>query len=180
MIIDLALIGLLVYHPSIRFAAWIVVLLAFRHVPLLANRIACDLQLESYAGATAWLAHVLLPGWRSSDLHMSSADDGRPETPRAPVHVPIPDTAGSRDTTAIQYHDDESARDQFLDIMCDQKDERGGYLFSANQIHAALGGHRATVLARVRDRRSRTLPPVYRDENGALDVATHPVTKSAP
>jgi hypothetical protein len=174
MILDLLLVALLVARPSFGLAAWIVALIALRHVPLLADEVATMLGLDRYHGLTRMVARYLLPGW----AHMSSLLDADTKIPPAAVHVPIPETPGSADTIAIPYQDDMAIRDQFLLAMADQKDERGNWLFSANQIHSAIGGHRATVLAKVRDRRSATLPPAYRADDGTTAPATYPVTKS--
>jgi hypothetical protein len=177
LIIDAALVFLFFYHPTLGTFATAAVVIAIRHVPVLADEVARMADLESYPGMTAWLARVLLPGWRSPETLMSIVEDERQNNARVPVHVPVPSTAGSPDTAAILPNDDESMRDQFLNIMADQKDERGNYLFSSNQIHAAIGGHRATVLARVRDRRAATLPAQFRQDDGDIAPATYPVTK---
>ena len=61
--------------------------------------------------------------------------------------------------------------------MADQRDQRGAYLFSANDIHSAIGGHRATVRAKVKDRRSATLPAQFRQEDQTTAPACYPVTR---
>lgn len=174
MAVDGLLIGLLVYRPSIGLLAWVACLIGVRHIPLLAIDFARLLRLDSFEGMTNYATVFLLPGVASRVVVMSRSEDEQP-TQNGPiaVHVPGPGTAGSPDTNAI----DESPRDQFLFRMIDERDERGGYLFTANQIHKAIGGHRATVLAKVRDRRSATLPPLYRNDTGIAAPATHPITR---
>jgi hypothetical protein len=173
MIIDVLLIGLLIARPSIGLAAWIAVLIILRHTPMLADEIARMAQLDTYHGMTLWAARLALPAWS----HMSSDGNQDIKNPPPAVRVPVPGSVGSADTIAIAYADDATIRDQFLNTMIDQKDERGAWLFSANAIHAAVGGQRATVLAKVRDRRAATLPPLYRDDQGATVPATHPVSR---
>jgi hypothetical protein len=178
MIIDALLIIFAFWHPTLGIIATVAVLLAFRHVPFIADELVRMGEFDRYDSDTwtARIVHTLLPAWGGRDWFMSRPGDGGENNPAQAVHVPVPSTPGSPDTVAIAPNDDDTIRDQFLNIMADQKDERGNYLFSANQIHAAIGGHRATVLARVRDRRSATLPPLYRTEEGETTPATHPVT----
>lgn len=176
MLPDGLLIGLLVFQPSLGLAAWIGVLMIVRHVPTFSADVAGLLRLDSFDGWTVHAVLFALPALRSYMSVMSRSGDVSGEKGDSPVHVPIPSTAGSADTKARSYDDDESRRDQFLITMADQIDERGGYLFSANQIHAAIGGHRATVMARVKERRAAALPPLYRQEDGNTAPAEYPVT----
>lgn len=176
MLPDGLLIGLLIFQPSLGLAAWIGMLMIVRHVPTFSADVAGLLRLDSFDGWTVHAVLFALPALRSYISVMSRSEGVAVEKSNSPVHVPIPSTAGSADTKAVSYGDDESRRDQFLITMADQRDERGVYLFSSNQIHAAIGGHRATVLARVKDRRAATLPPLYRQDDGGTAPAEYPVT----
>lgn len=179
MLVDIALLGLLIYRPSLGLLAWVACLMIVRHTPALSADVAALLGLDAFDGWTARLVVFALPALRSL---MVSEEDAAQKNGAVSVHVLRPETAGSLDTGAIRPNDDETMRDQFLILMADQRDERGGNLFSANQIHAAIGGHRATVLAKVRDRRSNTLPAAFRQSDGTTAPAEYPVTsqKAAP
>lgn len=173
MLPDAALLVLLVYRPSLGLLAWVALLLAVRHVPTLARDLACLMRLADFDGWTARAVLFALPALLPDMVIMSSAPDQQVAAlADNPVHVSVP---GSAVVSAVPPSELDM-RDQFLIAMADQKDERGAYLFSANQIHAAIGGHRATVLAMVKDRRASTLPPVYRDQTGDTVPATHPVS----
>lgn len=173
MLIDLALLSLLIYRPSLGLLAWVACLMIVRHTPTLSADVVALLRLDAFDGWTARLVVFTLPALQS--LMVSEEDEAQNKSDM-PVHVLRPETGGSADTGAIRPNDDDSMRDQFLITMADQRDERGGYLFSANQIHAAIGGHRATVLAKVRDRRSNTLPATFRQNDGTTAPAEYPVT----
>jgi len=176
-IVDMVLISLVIYRPSIWLAIWIAVLITLRRVPYLANEIANMLDLESYSGLTLIVARLLLPGWESREMLMSRTMDLSREKAHTPVHVPVPSSTGSPDTIAISYKDDATMRDQFFNSMADARDERGAWLFSANQIHAAFGGKRADVLDKIRERRSAIAPAQFREDDGSIGPATYPVTK---
>jgi hypothetical protein len=174
----------LAYHHWWWFFIALAVVIVIRHAPWFANIIARDLDLDDTDGMTYWVARQALPAWGERGMWvwrhaalMSNDGDAPQENAPPPVPVPVPSTGGSPDTNAIRPNDNDSMREQYLVIMADQRDERGGYLFSANQIHAAIGGHRATVLARVRERRDATPQPVYRTEDGATAPAAHPITR---
>lgn len=172
-LLDIVLLGLLIYRPSLGLAAWVACLMIVRHTPALSADVVALLRLDAFDGWTARLVVFALPALRS--LMVSEEDEAQNKGDML-VHVLRPNTAGSLDTGAIRPNDDESMRDQFLNLMADQRDERGNNLFSANQIHAAIGGHRATVLAKVRDRRSNTPPAEFRQSDGTTAPAEYPVT----
>ena len=50
------------------------------------------------------------------------------------------------------------------------------YRFSANQIHAAVGGDRNAVLAKVKELRAGVPPPEFMQPDGTRVQATYPVT----
>mgnify|MGYP001571479652 FL=1 len=172
MLLDALLLAIYYVRP----ATWPAMLLigVIRHSSWLSDEIARLGNADQAVGMTRAVWLFVLPTLNRYVSIMSRSEDGAGEKSDNPVHVLIPNTLGSADTKAI---DDESRRDQFLIRMADERDERGSYLFSANQIHAAIGGHRATVLARVKDRRATTLPPLYRQEDGRTAPAHYPVTK---
>lgn len=173
------MLGVLIYYRTWEVGVILLVLVAIRRAPWFANASATMLDLDQYSGMTAWVARQALPAWDGARVVMSPDEDEPEERAPMPVHVPVPSSGGSPDTRAIPPGDDTSRREQFLVIMADQRDERGGWLFSANQIHAAIGGHRATILAQVRDRRAATPQPVYRTDAGATAPASHPVTRDS-
>ena len=73
MIIDVLLIGLLIARPSLGLAAWIVVLIAIRHTPMLADEAARMLRIEAYHGLTRALARVALPAWSPMSSELDTA-----------------------------------------------------------------------------------------------------------
>ena len=57
MIIDALLIGLLIYRPSIGFAAWVGFLMALRHVPTFASDLVTIAHVAQFDG---WTAHAIM------------------------------------------------------------------------------------------------------------------------
>ena len=169
MIIDIALIGLLIVRPSIGLAAWIAVLFALRHVPLLAGEVARMLGLDSYHGLTAVVAHLALPAWS----HMSSDGEAGAQKTRAAVVVPVPNSLVPPPQTPI---DRDISKEGWIVAMASARDENGGYVFSANQIDKAIGAHRATTLAKIREVRENAPPAQFRQDEGGTAPATYPIT----
>lgn len=172
MVVDWALLALLVWQPSLGLAAWVGALLIVRHVPTLAEDIASGLKLHDYTGLTAACLRLLLPGARSL---MVSGGDGEEETRGAQVVVePMPGIAGS---SAVAPPDRDITKDDWIVAMAEATDSKGAYVFSANQIDKAIGAHRATTLARVREVRSGVPVAQFRQDDGDTAPATYPVTK---
>jgi hypothetical protein len=156
---DLFGLALALAAPRQTYAIVCVALLAIvRHTPL-ARGLA--------GGLPDWLCLLLLPGAMSS----WGEDD---ETMRGdPVHGAVPRT----DTNAESPPDRDITRGAWLRAMACARDENGRYVFSANQIVKAIGGHRATILARVKACRGSELPPAYRADDNTTAPATYPVSK---
>ena len=173
-IVDMVLISLVIYRPSIWLAIWIAVLITLRRVPYLANEIANMLDIESYSGLTLIVARLLLPGWESREMLMSRTIDLSKEKVHTPVVVPVPGSLVPPAETAI---DRDISRDGWIVRMAEARDEHGDYLFSANQIDKAIGAHRATTLARVKEVRENKPPAQFREDDGSIGPATYPVTK---
>lgn len=53
------------------------------------------------------------------------------------------------------------------------------YRFSANAIHAAVGGDRNSVLATIKELRAIPPPAQFRQEDGTTAPAAHPVSRAA-
>ncbi len=173
-IIEVAMLAILIYRPSIWLAIWFGVLVAFRRVPWFANEIARMLDLDEQVGMTAWAGRVLLPAWDGAVVMLNDEDDEPRIIAQPVVHVPVPRT----DTNAVEPPDRDITRDAWLKAMALARDEKGKYIFSSNDIHDACHGHRATVLARVKELRAGDPPPQFRAEDGATTPATYPVSKS--
>lgn len=124
-----------------------------------------------YKLAKAWLWPYVQPlimsrlGWAPKEKGGEKA-----------VHVPIQGTAV---VSAKPPSDRNIIIDAWIVALADARDEKGGDLFSANDIFKAVGGHRAAVLARVKAIRSGVPPAQFRQEDGATAPADYPVTRSA-
>lgn len=173
--VDALLLALVIYERSIWILIMAMVVTALRRVPPFANQIAAMLELDSAVGLTALTARFLLPAWDSPDRVMSRAIDLAQEKDRAAVVVPVP---GSLVPPAQTAMDRDTSRDGWIVKMAEARDENGDYMFSANQIDKAIGAHRATTLARVKEIRENKPPAVYREENGGVAPATYPITKA--
>lgn len=168
-LLDLALLGLLVYRPSLGLLAWVGALMIVRHTPALSADVVALLRLDSFDGWTARLVVFALPALRSL---MSNAEARPSETVREPVHVPVPGTAlVSGESPAVR-----DIRDDWIVRMAEAKDEKGKFLYSANDIFKANGGHRATVMARVKEVQTGVPPAEFRQNDGTTAPAEYPVT----
>jgi len=178
VIIEAAImLGLFGYYRSWPVAVILIGLFAFRRVPQLADAIAFRLELESYDGMTAYVARLALPAW-SSARGVMSRSEGAPadRSVHDPVHVPVQGTAL---VSAKPAADRDIIIDGWIVDMANARDEKGGDLFSANDIFKAVGGHRAAVLARVKQIRSGAPPAQFRQDDGSTAPAEYPVTRSA-
>lgn len=174
-LIDIALLGLLIYRPSLGLAAWVACLMIVRHTPALSADVVALLGLEQFDGWTARAILFALPALRSL---MSNADEGSPEAVRGVVHVPVLGTAlVSGESPAVR-----DIRDDWIVRMAEARDEKGKFLYSANDIFKANGGHRATVMARVKEVQTGVPPAAFRRSDGTTAPAEYPVTsqKAAP
>lgn len=173
MMIDIILLAILIARPSFELAAWVAALLAIRHTPALAISAAHLLKLDSYDGWTARLAVIALPPLAA----FMSRPDAPParNDPHAPIHVPGPRTA---DTSAAEPPDRDITKEAWIASMARAKDAAGKWIFSANQIYAAVGGHRASVLDVVRAIRDDA-PAQFRDGETTAP-ASYPVSRGGP
>ena len=175
MIIDALLIIFAFWHPTLGIIATVAVLLAFRHVPFIADELVRMGEFDKYDSDTwtARIVHTALPAWGGRDWFMSRAEDEGENNPTPPVHVPVQGTAV---VSAKPPADRDIIMDGWIVDMAQAKDEKGHDLFSANDIFKAVGGHRATVLARVKEVRTGEVAQ-FRTDDGATQPATYPVSK---
>jgi hypothetical protein len=118
---------------------------------------------QAAARRAAGMETVYIPvshtGMESGDM-----DDAAPAPPDMDaVHAGIP-----------QFKRDITDGEWIAYMAVARKD--GKHRFSANQIHAAVGGDRNTVLARVREIREIKPPAEYFQPDGSKAPATDPVT----
>ena len=177
MIIDALLIIFAFWHPTLGIIATVAVLLSFRHVPFIADELVRMGEFDKYDSDTwtARIVHTALPAWGGRDWFMSRAEDEGENNPTPPVHVPVQGTAV---VSAKPPADRDIIMDGWIVDMAQAKDEKGRDLFSANDIFKAVGGHRATVLARVKEVRTGEVAQ-FRTEDGATQPATWPISKDS-
>lgn len=175
MLIDAALIVLYLSRPALGLLAWVALLMIVRHVPTLARDVASMLKLHEYEGWTLRAVLFALPALQSDAIVMSRSD-GAPSIDKtiALVHVPVPGTA---DTKAVPPVSRDITRDEWIGTMASALDEKGAFMFSANKIYAAVGGHRKDVLDIVRAIQDGGPPAQFRQDDGATGPADFPVTK---
>lgn len=169
-LLDLLLLGLLIYRPSLGLAAWVGALMIVRHTPALSADVVTLLGLDAFDGWTARLVVFALPALRSL---MSNTAARAPETVRDLVHVPVLGTALVPADPPVAL----DIRDEWIDKMAAARDEKGKYLYTSNDIFKANGGHRATVQARVRAIQQGVPPAEFRQGDGTTAPAAYPVTK---
>lgn len=168
-LLDLLLLGLLIYRPSLGLLAWVACLMIVRHTPALSADVVALLHLDAFDGWTARLVVFALPALRSL---MSNTEARSLETVREPVHVPVLGTAlVSGESSPVR-----DIRDDWIVRMAEARDEKGKFLYSANDIFKANGGHRATVLARVKEIQTGVPPAEFRQSDGTTAPAEYPVT----
>jgi hypothetical protein len=172
MIIEAIMLGALGYYHSWLALITVVALILFRRWPWLANQIAGMLELETYDGMTAWIARHALPAWSGARGVMSRSEG-------APAAIGVPGTVGTASTNAPNLPDRDISADAWIVALASATDEKGRPKFSASKIFALLGGHRATVLARVKEIQEGIPPPQFRQDDGSTAPAEYPVTKSA-
>jgi hypothetical protein len=176
MLLDCALLLLLAWRPSLGLLIWTGALLLIRHVPTLASDVARLLRLDSFDGWTEKAVLFALPALQAYDPLMSREEALEERAPVAPpVHVPAPGIAPVPAESPAGL----DIRDAWIVSMAQARDEHGEYLFSANDIFKANGGHRATVLARVKEIQHGAAPAPFRQEDGTTAPAHYPVSKSA-
>jgi DNA-binding beta-propeller fold protein YncE len=173
MLPDAMLLVLLVYRPSIGLLAWVALLLAVRHVPTLARDLAMLMRLAEFDGWTARAVLFALPALLPDMVIMSSA---APQQVAAladsPVHVPVPGTA----VVSPKMTTGDITKDEWIEKMARAVNEKGKYVYSANTIFKANGGHRATVLAMVAEIQQGAQPAQFRQESGGVAPADYPVS----
>jgi DNA-binding beta-propeller fold protein YncE len=171
MLPDAMLLVLLVYRPSIGLLAWVALLLAVRHVPTLARDLAMLMRLAEFDGWTARAVLFALPALLPDMVIMSSA---APQQVAAladsPVHVPVPGTA----VVSPKMTTGDITKDEWIEKMARAVNEKGKYVYSANTIFKANGGHRATVLAMVAEIQQGAQPAQFRQESGGVAPADYP------
>lgn len=161
------------YYHTWEVAAIALAVVALRRAPWFANALADILSLDQSEGMTLFVASALLPAWDGARPLMSNAAEEEEIAPAMPVHVSVPET----DTKAIAPPDRDITKAAWLAAMAEAKDNKGVYLFSANDIYKAFGGRRAPVMARIKEIRERTPPAQFRADDGSTAPATFPVTK---
>lgn len=166
MIIEAIFTAIFIARPSAWLAIILLGLTLFRRWPWLANAIAHRLELDTYDGMTAYAARIALPAWS----HMSSA--AAPEET-----IAVPGTAGTAGTSAIRLPDRDIS-DDWIVALAEAKLPNGKRRFSAEKIFALVGGHRATVQARVKEIQECVPPPQFRQEDETTAPASYPVSKS--
>lgn len=176
MIIEALMAIAIVTHWSWWNLFIVVGLIALRRAPWFANAIALRFELSEAIGMTAWAARMLLPGWDGARVMSRAVGEGEERSAPMPIHVPV---QGIAVVSAKPPSDRNIIIDAWIVALADARDEKGGDLFSANAIFKAVGGHRAAVLARVKERRSGVPPAQFRQDDGATAPADYPVTRSA-
>lgn len=171
--IDAALIALAIERLSLGMLAWAAALIALRHVPAFATDIAKLFDVASYDGWTRRAGWLLLPGASGADDYVTIATGATVALAPEVVQVTIPGTA---DTSAIPPADRDITKDAWIVAMAGARDEKGKFIFSGNRIFDAVGGHRATVMARVKEIQSAEPPAQFRQEDGGTAPASHPIT----
>jgi hypothetical protein len=171
---DAGLLILLVYRPSVGLLAWVALLLAVRHVPTLARDLACLMRLAEFDGWTARAVLFALPALMPDMVIMSNAPPQQTAAiGAAPVHVSAPGTA----VVSPKMTTGDIIKDEWIATMARALDDKGRYLYSANAIFKANGGHRATVMAMVKEIQQGKPPAQFRHESGQLAPAEYPVSK---
>lgn len=177
MIADLVVALVIVaYYHTWEVAAIALAVVALRRAPWFANALAYQFGLDDPEGMTLFVASALLPAWDGARPLMSRSEVEEADAPPIPVLVSVP---GTSDTKADQPPDRDITKAAWLVAMAEAKDERGAYLFSANDIYKAFGGRRGPVMARIKEIRERTPPAQFRQEEGGTAPATYPVTKGS-
>lgn len=170
--IDLCLIALAIERLSIGMLAWAAALIALRHVPAFATDISRLFDVASYDGWTRRAGWLLLPGATGTDDYVPIATGTTVALAPEPILVSVPGT----DTSAIPPADRDITKDAWIVAMAGARDEKGKFIFSGNRIFDAVGGHRATVMARVKEIQSAEPPAQFRQEDGGTAPASHPIT----
>jgi hypothetical protein len=174
MLPDAGLLILLAARPSVGLLAWVALLLAVRHVPTLARDLAMLMRLAEFDGWTARAVLFALPALMPDAVIMSNDASPLHTAPAAdPLHVPVPGTA----VVSGELTTGDITKDEWIATMARALDDKGRYLYSANAIFKANGGHRATVLAMVKQIQTATQPAQFRQESGGLAPAEYPVSK---
>lgn len=112
---------------------------------------------------------------------MSSESEPRNTSVRSPVYVPVSSMPYQEDgipdiDAELQADRDITGDAVWIERMARAPGKGKQYQFSANQIHAAIGGDRNAVLAKVREIRATPPRPEYMQPDGSRVPATHPVT----
>jgi len=191
MLLDIALIGLYLWRPSIGLLAWVLLLLLIRHVRTLARDVAQLMRLAEFDGWTLRAVLFALPAL-SADVSIMSREEQPQEQPPAPaIYVPVssmayqppPQPGDSPDIDAQISDMRQIARDitdeQALILLCHRRTKDGKPRYSANRIYELVGGDRNAVLARIKAIRDDAPPPQFRQEDGTTAPAQYPVSKSA-
>lgn len=116
---------------------------------------------------------------------MSNEETDENESVSDPVYIPVLDTGmpktdipGIPDMDAKKpFSRDITANEWIVWMSVARGDEGKRYRFSANQIHAAVGGDRNTVLATIKEIRGGPPTPEFRQPDGSTAPAEYPITK---
>jgi hypothetical protein len=146
--------------PGTSFVIWLIVLVAVGFVVMVLFKVAV---------------------WWGERYGVTSTEDEPKKNPvRAPVYIPVSSMpyqeGGIADIDAeTPFNRDITDGEWIVRMACARGPDKK-YRFSANAIHAAIGGDRNSVLAKVREIRATPPPAEYMQPDGSRVPATHPVT----
>jgi hypothetical protein len=144
-------------------------------------------------GGLVWLLWRAFPA-RADDTRDMSTSPKQPPAPAGmpPVSIPVSQYGmepGSMEQPPSAAPDIDAANagmprlsrnitdNEMIILLAAQRGADGKPRYSANAIHALVGGDRNAVLARVKE--LRAVPPaVFRQPDGTIAPASHPVTGS--
>lgn len=126
-----------------------------------------------------------LARWIATIVMWSERRAARRAAGMQPVYIPVLETgiesAGIPDAADMDaekpFDRDITAGEWIVRMACARNEEKK-YRFSANQIHAAVGGDRNTVLAKIKEIRSGPPAPEFRQPDGTTAPATRPITSA--
>lgn len=168
MLPDAGLMFLYCWRPSLGMLVFVLLIGATRHTPRMADELSAMCRLSTFDGWTDALIRFLLPA-------MSSASAPAEILREIPRTVPVPSTS----TTPQNIPDADAEAQEWVTGMAAARKVDGSFRFSASKIFAAVGGHRATVLATVKAIQEPDMSAQYREGDGSTAPAEYPVSRGA-
>lgn len=192
MVIDALLVFLWIYHPTLGTFATAAVVIAIRHVPVLADEIAYRIDAESYHGLTAYLARLALPGWTTPEMLMAreeeeeSEEEGVVSPPSTistastqPIVTPNNEySSGLSDSGRVQF--EERARaiaELYEDGLVTNLSKAICSVYTCSVQSASKTDSTYQMALKAVNRHLTKNKPQFRQDEGGTAPASYPVTK---